>query len=289
MEDNSRRDLFAPILRSDALMGVLLLTARLLTIGIFVFYIFNESVRIHAPGIFIYATIGAQCLGIALVASGYKTRFGALLLAACILASLAFRGGLDLHNFLVTISEKDVAIAGGFLFLFAYGPGTLSIDAMGCRDKARSITSIAENSGFTGPLLLVGRMMSVLVFLYFGVSKILHTGEVEAFMTRHNPHVPTYLVYLAIVVQIAPPLMVLFGYKTHYAALILAGFCIIAPSLFHADFANRSEVEHFFLDFATTGGFLFMFAYGPGSLSLDAWLERSRQGVAKKEAVSVGV
>jgi putative oxidoreductase len=131
-------------------------------------------------------------------------------------------------------------------------------------------------------------MMSVLVFLYFGISKILHTAEVEAFMTRHNPHVPLNLVYLAIVVQIVPPLMVLFGYKTRYAALILAGFCIIAPSLFHADFANRSEVEHFFLDFATTGGFLFMFAYGPGSLSLDAWLARSRQGAAKKQAVSVG-
>ena len=88
--------------------------------------------------------------------------------------------------------------------------------------------------------------------------------------------------------QIVPPLMVLFGYKTRYGALILAGFCIIAPSLFHSDFANRSEVEHFFLDFATTGGFLFMFAYGPGPLSLDARLARSRQGAAKKEAVSVG-
>jgi putative oxidoreductase len=288
MEENPRRDLFAPILASDALMGALLLTARLLTIGIFVFYIFNESVRIHAPGIFIYATIGAQCLGVVLVAAGYKTRFGAVLLAVCILASLLFRGGLDLHNFLVTISEKDIAIAGGFLFLFAYGPGTLSIDALGCSDKARSFAAASDKSTFTGPLLLVGRMMSVLVFLFFGVSKILHTAEVKAFMVRHNPDVSTNLVYLAILTQIVPPLMVLFGYKTRYAALILAGFCIIAPSLFHADFANRSEVEHFFLDFATTGGFLFMFAYGPGSFSLDAWLARSRQGAANKEAVSVG-
>ena len=148
----------------------------------------SESI---APGIFVYATIGAQCLGIILVASGYKTRFGAILMAICILASLLFRGGLDLHNFLVTISEKDIAIAGGFLFLFAYGPGTLSIDALGCSDKAKSIASIAENSSSTGPLLLVGRMMSVLVFLFFGVSKILHTAEVKAFMVRHNPNVPT--------------------------------------------------------------------------------------------------
>jgi putative oxidoreductase len=168
VKENPQRDLFAPILGSDALMGALLLTARLLTIGIFVFYIFNESVRIHAPGIFIYATIGAQCLGIVLVAAGYKTRFGAILLAACILASLLFRDGLDLHNFLVTISEKDIAVAGGFLFLFAYGPGALSIDALGCSDRARSFAAAAEKNSFTGPLLLAGRMMSVLVFLFFG-------------------------------------------------------------------------------------------------------------------------
>jgi putative oxidoreductase len=288
VEENPQRDLFDPILSSDALMGPFLLIARLLTTGIFIYYIYGEIVRIHEPGMFIYLTIAAQFVGIVLVALGYKTRFAALLLAACILASLLFRGGLGFNNYLVTISEKDIAIAGCFLFLFAYGPGMLSIDAILGGGEARRISAMPESNALIGPLLLAGRMMSVLVFLYFGISKILHTAEVEAFMTRHNPHVPLNLVYLAIVTQIIPPLMVLFGYKTRYGALILAGFCIIAPALFHADFANRSEVEHFLLDFATTGGFLFMFAYGPGPLSVDTWLARSRQSATKKEALSLG-
>jgi putative oxidoreductase len=288
MDENSQRDLFAPILSSDALMGPFLLTARLFTTGIFIFYIYSEIVRIHEPGMFIYLTIVAQFIGIVLVALGYRTRFAALLLAACILASLLFRGGLGFNNFLVTISEKDIAIAGGFLFLFAYGPGVLSIDSLRDGGTVKRMSPLADSNALMGPLLLAGRMMSVLVFLYFGVSKILHTAEVEAFMTRHNPHVPLNLVYLAIITQIIPPLMVLFGYKTRYGALILAGFCIVAPSLFHADFANRSEVEHFLLDFATTGGFMFMFACGPGPLSFDAWLARSRHSAAKKEALSVG-
>jgi putative oxidoreductase len=288
MEENSHRDLFEPILSRDALMGPFLLIARLLTTGIFIYYIYGESVRIHQPNFFLYLTIVAQFVGILMVALGYKVRFAAVLMAACILASLLFRGGLGFNNYLVTISEKDIAIAGGFLFLFAYGPGTLSLDALRDGGRVTRLTAPAENAAIIGPLLLLGRMMSVLVFLYFGVSKILHTAEVEAFMTRHNPHVPLNLVYLAIITQIIPPLMVLFGYKTRYAALILAGFCIIAPVLFHADFANRSEVEHFLLDFATTGGFLFMFAYGPGPLSLDAWRARSMQPADKKEALSVG-
>ena len=39
MDENTQGDLFAPILRSDALMGPFLLTARLFTLGIFIFYL----------------------------------------------------------------------------------------------------------------------------------------------------------------------------------------------------------------------------------------------------------
>jgi putative oxidoreductase len=100
--------------------------------------------------------------------------------------------------------------------------------------------------------------------------------------------VPLNLVYLAILVQIIPPLMVLFGYKTRYGVVILAGFCIIAPSLFHSEFGNRSEVEHFFLDFAICGGFLFLFAQGPGPISVDAWRARSKNAAAEKQTLPVG-
>ena len=70
----------------------------------------------------------------------------------------------------------------------------------------------------------------------------------------------------------------LLGYKTRYGALALAGFCLIATSLFHTQFGIHSEVEQFVLDFAITGGFLFMFSYGPGPLSVDAWLGRAETG-----------
>ena len=68
MNDNSHPNLFAPILTSDALMGPLLLVARLLTTGTFVFYILNELAKIHPLGPLLYVAIAAQVLGIALVA-----------------------------------------------------------------------------------------------------------------------------------------------------------------------------------------------------------------------------
>jgi putative oxidoreductase len=98
-------------------------------------------------------------------------------------------------------------------------------------------------------------------------------------MIRHNPHVPTNLVYLAILTQFIFPVPVLLGYKTRYGALALSGFCIIATVLFHAEFGVPSEVEQFLLDFAIAGGFLFMFAQGPGPLSLDARSARSHKTI----------
>ncbi len=283
MRENPPRDLFAPIVSSDALMGPFLLIARLFTTGIFVFYIYGLVARVHAPGALLYLAIAAQSASIVAVALGYKTRFGALLLAVCIVSSLLFRGGLGLHNFLSTIAEKDLAIAGGFLFVFAYGPGALSFDRL--RGSAEPGGN-GSNELVRGPLLLLGRILSVFVFFFFGISKILHTPEIKAYMARHNPHVPTNLVYLAILTQIVPPLLVLLGYKTRYGALALAGFCLTATSLFHADFGNPSEVEHFLLDFAIAGGFLFMFAEGPGTLSLDARLESGKTSQTTKEALA---
>jgi len=285
MGENPERDLFFPILSSDALMGPFLLIGRLFTTGIFVFYTFNLVTKIHSPGALLYLAIAAQLAGIVLIVLGYKTRFAALLLAVCIVASLLFRGGFGLHNFLSTIAEKDIAIAGGFLFLFAYGPGGLSLDRL---QGGAQPGGIPDNGAAIGPLLLLGRVLSVFVFFFFGISKILHTPEIKAYMVRHNPHVPTDLVYLAILTQIVPPLLVLLGYKTRYGALALAGFCLIATTLFHAEFGNPSEVEHFLLDFAIAGVFLFMFAEGPGPLSLDAWLGRAKRTGMTKEALSVG-
>jgi putative oxidoreductase len=114
----------------------------------------------------------------------------------------------------------------------------------------------------------------------------------QAYMVKHNASVPINLIYLAIVIQLVAPTLVALGYKARYGALALSGFCIIATVLFHADLGNPSEVEQFLLDFAIAGGFLFMFAQGPGLFSFDAGRLRSgtagdRDLAAKKADVSL--
>ena len=137
------------------------------------------------------------------------------------------------------------------------------------RDTPSDLFSpILNREALLGVVLLVGRIFMSGVFLVFGVGKILHRPQMESYMEAHG--VPREWIFLAIAVQIGFGLLVAIGYRTRFAALMLAGFCIIATSLFHTDFHAPGELAHFTKDFAIAGGFLFLIANGPGTLSFDA-------------------
>jgi len=80
------------------------------------------------PGTLIYPTILFEvAAGLAIIA-GFKTRYVALALAGfSLLSALVFHSQLgDQAQFISFM--KNVAMAGGFLFLARYGAGELSID-----------------------------------------------------------------------------------------------------------------------------------------------------------------
>ena len=145
---------------------------------------------------------------------------------------------------------------------------------MGRKFSSDLFISVLNNNALIGPCLLVARIFMAAVFLTFGIGKIIHMGRMQSYMEAHG--VPGGLISLAIVVQIGCGLLVVLGYQTRFAALMLAGFCIVATSLFHTQFNVPGELSHFTKDFAIAGGFLFMIAYGPGPLSLDARITRAK-------------
>jgi putative oxidoreductase len=117
------------------------------------------------------------------------------------------------------------------------------------------------------------------VFLTFGIGKIIHNARMQAYMEAHG--VTSRLLPLAVVVELGCGILVILGYQTRYAALLLSGFCIIATLLFHSQFSVSGELSHFTKDFAISGGFMFMIAYGPGPLSLDARIARAKASNAR--------
>lgn len=84
--------------------------------------------RFSVPNLLLPFVISLEIFGGICIAAGWQTRLAALALAAfCVLAAVLFHANLADRNQLLHF-EKDLAIAGGLLALFASGAGAWSLD-----------------------------------------------------------------------------------------------------------------------------------------------------------------
>ena len=115
---------------------------------------------------------------------------------------------------------------------------------------------------------LVGRLLLAAIFLHEAWSKFAAYLAALAYMQAFG--VPGQLLPLAIAVELGCGLLILCGYHTRAAALVLAGFCLATAVLFHGKFGDRNQLLHFEKDLAIAGGLLVLFAHGAGAWALDA-------------------
>jgi len=115
---------------------------------------------------------------------------------------------------------------------------------------------------------LAGRLLLAAIFLHEAWSKL--TGYSAALGYMQAFGVPGQLLPLAIAVEMGCGLLILCGYYTRAAALLLAGFCAATAVLFHTKLGDRNQLLHFEKDLAIAGGLLVLFAHGAGAWAFDA-------------------
>ena len=115
--------------------------------------------------------------------------------------------------------------------------------------------------------MLVGRVLISYMFILSGLSKITGLEGTQGYMEMVG--VPGILIYPAILVEVLGGIAVLIGYQTRIAALLLAGFCVLSGFLFHFVPSDAMQMISFNKNIAMAGGFLFLVAMGPGSLSIE--------------------
>jgi putative oxidoreductase len=120
---------------------------------------------------------------------------------------------------------------------------------------------------------LLGRFLLSAIFLHEAWAKLTGYAMATAYMQAFG--VPTALLPLAIGFELGCGLLILVGYRTRIAALLLAGFCVATALLFHTRFGDRNQLLHFEKDVAIAGGFLVLVARGSGAWAIDA-MRRSR-------------
>jgi putative oxidoreductase len=121
---------------------------------------------------------------------------------------------------------------------------------------------------------LAGRVLLVALFVFAGYSKFMGLDGTARYIASKGLPMPQVLAMAAAVVEMLVAILIIVGFKTRYAALLLAAFTLLVTPIFH-DYWNLADPQrypqylHFWKNMAMLGGLLVLAAHGPGAYSLD--------------------
>ena len=121
----------------------------------------------------------------------------------------------------------------------------------------------------------IGRLLLSALFLIEGFGKISNQENVIMYMEDYG--VPEILFVPATVLEILFPLLLIVGYKTKWAASVMALFTFTVAIIFHTDFSEGMQMIFFLKDLAIAGGFMIILVYGPGKISLDHYFKSKQE------------
>lgn len=125
------------------------------------------------------------------------------------------------------------------------------------------------------PLALIGRLLLAFLFLPAGLSKIGGFAGTVGYIASKGLPLPSAGAAIAIVIEVGCGLALIAGFGTRWAALVLAGFTLVATFVFHNFWAMPADQVMmqqlmFFKNIAVVGGLLVLAAHGAGQFSVDA-------------------
>ena len=121
----------------------------------------------------------------------------------------------------------------------------------------------------------IGRLLLSALFLIEGFGKISNQENVIMYMEDYG--VPEILFVPATVLEILFPILLIVGYKTKWAASVMALFTFTVAIIFHTDFSEGMQMIFFLKDLAIAGGFMIILVYGPGKISLDHYFKSKQK------------
>jgi putative oxidoreductase len=115
----------------------------------------------------------------------------------------------------------------------------------------------------------LGRVLLCSLFVWEGVQQLLSPGGTAHYFATLNIPMPEVAVWISIVIHLVGGLAILVGFKTRWAATVLALFCLGTGFGVHLPIGDLDNMIHFYKNLAIAGGFLYVVAFGAGNLSID--------------------
>ena len=123
--------------------------------------------------------------------------------------------------------------------------------------------------------VVIARILLALMFVLAGIGKLTGLEGTAGYIASKGLPLPMVLAVATGLLELVAGVLLIIGWQARWAALALAVFTLVASVLFHNYWAMPAEQQMmqqlmFMKNLAVTGGLLFVFAYGAGTLSLDA-------------------
>lgn len=120
----------------------------------------------------------------------------------------------------------------------------------------------------------LSRFLIAAVFIYAGITKIPAFEGMSGMLGGAGFPAPAVFLAIALIIEIAGGLMLLVGYKTRLASMLLVLFMIPATLIFHAAAidgtqAGQMEIVTTLKNLAIIGALLHIAASGAGAYSVD--------------------
>ncbi|HSC68793.1 MAG TPA: DoxX family protein [Cellvibrio sp.] len=121
---------------------------------------------------------------------------------------------------------------------------------------------------FPNAVELVGRVLLVAIFLVSGLGKLSAYEQTAGYMSAFG--IPGALLPVVIGFEVLASIAIIIGWQVRATAFLLAGFTLLSALMFHADFADQTQMVMFLKNVSIAGAFLLLVVNGAGKFSLDA-------------------
>jgi putative oxidoreductase len=130
------------------------------------------------------------------------------------------------------------------------------------------------NTSTQATLLLVGRVLMALLFVYFGYLKLMNFGGSIGYFAKWGFPLPQVTAAVAVIFELGGGILLLAGWKTRWVAWALALYVVIATAVAHQFWTYEAaqafnQTSHFFKNVSIIGGLVYIAGMGPGRYSID--------------------
>jgi putative oxidoreductase len=122
---------------------------------------------------------------------------------------------------------------------------------------------------------LFARILLSLIFIVSGASKIFKFAQTAGYMASVGLPLTEVLLSGTILIEVVGGLMILLGWNSRWAAIVIFLWLIPTTVMFHAFWASppdqmQNQMNNFMKNIAIMGGMLYVWSFGSGAYSLDA-------------------